>query len=60
MDGAVLARLARIDALGRRHAPPGELLDELRGLLRDAETGTASTGTGEEVVERLCTAPHGT
>lgn len=59
-DAAVLARLDRIDALGRRRAAPGELLDELRGLLRDVETGTASPGTREEVVERLRTAPHGT
>ena len=58
---AVLARLDRIDALGRRQAPPAVLLDELRGLLREAEAGTASPlAAGEEVVERLGTAPHGT
>jgi hypothetical protein len=58
---AVLARLDRIDALGRRHAPPAVVLHELRGLLRAAEAGTTSpVAAGEEVVERLGTAPHGT
>jgi hypothetical protein len=33
----VLARLARIEALEGRSAPPGELLDELRELVREAE-----------------------
>ena len=38
MDEArVLARLDRIDALDRTRAAPGELLAELRGLLREAE-----------------------
>ena len=38
MDEArVLARLDRIDALDRSGAAPGELLAELRGLLREAE-----------------------
>jgi hypothetical protein len=60
LDGAVLARLDRIDALGRRRASSSEVLAELRGLLRDAEAGTPRTGAGEEVVERLRTAPHGT
>ncbi len=60
LDELVVARLDRIDALGRRRASPGELLDELRGLLRDVETGTVPVRTGEEVVERLRTAPHGT
>jgi len=60
LDGAVVARLDRINALGRRRASPGELLDELRALLRDVETGTAPRVNGEEVVERLRTAPHGT
>ncbi|HET8651349.1 MAG TPA: hypothetical protein VFM13_02135 [Gaiellaceae bacterium] len=35
---AVLRRLHRIDALDRADAPAGELLDELRALVRDAET----------------------
>jgi hypothetical protein len=34
----VLERLARIEALDRRRAPAGDLLDELRGLVRDAES----------------------
>jgi hypothetical protein len=34
----VLARLARIEALERRSAPPDELLGELRQLVREAET----------------------
>jgi hypothetical protein len=60
LDEVVLARLDRIEAFGRRRAASDELLHELRGLLRDAEAGTVSTGSGEEVVERLRTAPHGT
>ena len=56
----VLARLDRIDALDRSGAAPGELLAELRSLLEEAETAAPSTGGGEEVVERLRTAPHGT
>jgi hypothetical protein len=35
---AVLDRLERIEALDRDAAPAGELLDELRSLLREAET----------------------
>jgi 4-aminobutyrate aminotransferase-like enzyme len=34
---AVLARLERIDALERADAGPGQLLDELRELVREAE-----------------------
>jgi hypothetical protein len=34
---AVIERLDRIEALDRDGAPAGELLDELRGLVRDAE-----------------------
>ena len=57
MDEArVLARLGRIDALDRTRATPGELLEELRGLLAEAEEQTgdrpAATGDREEVVER--------
>ncbi len=75
LDGAVLARLERIDALDRRGASPAELLPELRGLLSDAERWSPSVGehsagepspgeqsaaSGEEVVSRLRTAPHRT
>lgn len=61
MDEArVLARLDRIDALDRDGARPGELLEELRGLLREAEALARQrklTPTDEkEVVERLRTA----
>ena len=59
-EARVHARLDRIDALDREGAPPGEVLAELRGLLRDAESWTReqrrSTGGNEEVVERLRTA----
>ena len=62
MDEArLLARLDRIDALDRTRAAPGELLAELRGLLCEAEelarARSATPGDGEEVVERLRTAP---
>ncbi len=61
----VLARLDRIDALDRKGAAPGELLAELRGLLREAETWTReqrsemnsnATSDNGEVIERLRTA----
>ena len=64
-EARVLARLDRIDALDREGAPPGELLAELRGLLREAEEWTReqrsaaetnATNGNEEVVERLRTA----
>ena len=35
---AVIDRLERIEKLERNHAPPEVLLEELRGLVRDAET----------------------
>jgi hypothetical protein len=66
---AVLARLERIGAFDRRAAPaergPGEqapraLIGELRSLLVDADLPVAPSAHGEEVVERLRTAPHGT
>ena len=41
---AVLERLARIEALARDGAPPTDLLDELRALLRDAETWARREG----------------
>jgi hypothetical protein len=34
---AVIARLERIEALDRRHAEPGVMLDELRELVREVE-----------------------
>jgi triphosphoribosyl-dephospho-CoA synthetase len=34
----VLERLARIEQLGQERAPSGELLDQLRELVREAET----------------------
>jgi len=37
---AVLARLDRIEALEREGAPPGVLLEELRGLVQAAEAWT--------------------
>jgi hypothetical protein len=64
-EARVLARLDRIGALDRNGAAPGELLAELRGLLREAETWTrerrnaptsGATNGNEEVVERLRTA----
>ena len=64
-EARVLARLDRIDALDREGAPPGEVLAELRGLLREAEAWTReqrepaetqATNGNEEVVERLRTA----
>ena len=55
-EDCVLARLDRIDALGRTGAAPDELLAELRGLLCEAEEQArehpASAGDEEEVVER--------
>ncbi|HUH15783.1 MAG TPA: hypothetical protein VML35_07860 [Gaiellaceae bacterium] len=59
-ESRVLARLDRIDALDRSGVAPGELLVELRGLLREAEAlarerKQATSGT-EEVVGRLRTA----
>ena len=35
---AVIARLERIEALDRDGAPPGVLLEELRGLVQAAES----------------------
>jgi hypothetical protein len=59
-ESRVLARLDRIDELDRRGAAPAELLAELRGLLRDAETlvqgGGEATNETKEVVGRLRTA----
>jgi hypothetical protein len=59
-DDRVLARLDRIDALDRSGAAPGELLAELRSLIREAEElargQTEDDGGTKEVVERLRTA----
>jgi hypothetical protein len=41
---AVLARLDRIEALEREGAPPGVLLEELRGLVHDAEVWARMEG----------------
>ena len=62
MDEALVStRLDRIDVLGRCGASQAEVLAELRGLVREVEATAAPTaGDGEEVVERLRTAPHGT
>ena len=64
-EARVIARLDRIDALDREGAAPGEVLAELRGLLREAESWTRehrkaeesqATNGNEEVIERLRTA----
>ena len=59
-ESRVLARLDRIDELDRSGAAPGELLAELRGLLREAEAlareHANTTSETEEVVGRLRTA----
>jgi hypothetical protein len=51
---AVIDRLERIDKLERNHAPPEVLLEELRGLVRDAETWAQLEGDARAVdaVER--------
>ena len=55
-ESRLLGRLDRIGALDRTCAPPGELLAELRGLLREAEEQAreqvATVEVGKEVVER--------
>ena len=60
-ESRVLARLDRIDELDRSGAAPAELLAELQGLLREAETlargRVDTTNETEEVVGRLRTAP---
>ena len=50
---AVLDRLDRIEALDRAAAPAGELLDELRGLLREAETWLRAEPDPHGAVEAL-------
>jgi hypothetical protein len=48
---AVIARLARIDELEHRGAPAGELLEEVRGLLRDAEVWVRTEASGTDLAE---------
>jgi hypothetical protein len=50
---AVLDRLDRIEALDRDAAPADELLDELRGLLREAETWLRTEPDPHGAVEAL-------
>ncbi|MEP6893296.1 MAG: hypothetical protein ABI927_05895 [Gaiellaceae bacterium] len=49
---AVLERLARIEALDREGAPAKTLIDELRALVREAETWSRTEG-GEAGKEAL-------
>ena len=51
---AVLARLDRIEALEREGAPPGALLEELRGLVQAAEAWARLEGDerAKRAVER--------
>lgn len=57
MDEArrVIERLERIEALDRSAASPAQLLDEVRGLLRDAEAWVRVEGGGaaDDAVLRL-------
>jgi hypothetical protein len=55
---AVLARLDRIETLEREGAPPGVLLDELRGLVQDAEVWARREGgeRAQNAVERCASA----
>ncbi len=46
---AVLARLDRIETLEREGAPPGVLLDELRGLVQEAEAWVHLDGDARAV-----------
>jgi hypothetical protein len=59
---AVLARLERIEALEARGAPAGRLLDEVRGLLAEAEawvrTEREGTDLAESALERCREALH--
>jgi hypothetical protein len=41
---AVIDRLERIESLERNHAPPEVLLEELRGLVRQAEVWALAEG----------------
>ncbi len=48
---AVIARLERIEALERTGASARVLLDEVRGLLRDAETWVRTEPFGADLAE---------
>jgi len=48
---AVLARLERIEALEAAGAHPGLLLDEVRGLLADAEVWVRTEHDGTDLAE---------
>ena len=48
---AVLARLERIEALEAEGAPPVVLLEEVRGLLSDAEIWVRSERGGTDLAE---------
>jgi hypothetical protein len=48
---AVLARLERIEALEAAGAPAGVLLDEVRGLLADAEAWVRVEREGTDLAE---------
>lgn len=50
---AVLQRLDRIEALDRDDAPSSELLEELRGLLRAAETWVRAEADAEAAADAL-------
>jgi hypothetical protein len=60
MDEArvVLARLDRIETLEREGAPPGVLLEELRGLVQEAEAWVRTEGgeRAKDAVERCASA----
>ncbi len=63
LPDALLARLERVIALsGRRDEPAshGELLDELRGLVHEAQKLPPPPAETEEVVERPARRLHGT
>jgi hypothetical protein len=55
---AVLARLDRIETLEREGAPPGVLLEELRGLVHEAEEWARTEGgeRAKDAVERCAAA----
>jgi hypothetical protein len=55
---AVIDRLDRIEVLEREGAPPGVLLDELRGLVQAAEEWVRLEGgdRAKDVVERCASA----
>jgi hypothetical protein len=48
---AVLARLERIEALEQTDAPAAVLLDEVRGLLREAEAWVRAEAAGTDLAE---------